>query len=75
MDDKKLAAAMAAVYTVIRTGEEAAAAAVMQAQGPAAQPVVQAQVQTGAPCPSIWAVSGRQAQMQAGSMMQLRMFK
>jgi hypothetical protein len=75
MDDKKLAAAVAAVYTVIRTGEQAAAAAMLQTPGPAEHNLVQPQVQIAAPCPNIWAVSGRQAQMQAGAMMQLRMFK
>ena len=70
MDKKKMAAAMAAVYMHIRTGEEAAAAAAQQeaaepAQGPAA-PVARA---------NVWGLSGRQAMMNANTMIQMRAFK
>ncbi|RLC24283.1 MAG: hypothetical protein DRH93_04995 [Deltaproteobacteria bacterium] len=69
MDKKKLSAAMAAVFTYIKTSEEAAVipgvAEVVEEL--AVQPV---QVQS-----NIWGISGRQTHMQANSMMQLRMFK
>ncbi len=71
MDKKKMAAAMAAVYMHIRTAEEAAAAAQMPAE-----PVVEPQ---GAPARvyqmNTWGLSGRQAMMNANTMMQMRMFK
>ncbi len=73
MDKKKMAAAMAAVYMCIRTGEEAAAAAAA-AQIPAvplAEPAAPAQVFQM----NTWGLSGRQAMMNANTMMQLRMFK
>jgi hypothetical protein len=72
MYKKKIAAAMAAVTAFIKTGEEAAAyqnAAPAQIPGeqvPPAMPAVQM---------NLWGVSGRQALMQANTMMQLRMFK
>lgn len=68
MDKKKLAAAMAAVMTYIKTGEEAQA---YQAQEPEATQVVQQIIGQN----NIWGISGRQNQMQANTMMQLRMFK
>jgi len=69
MDKKKMAAAMAAVYMHIRTGEEAAAAAAQVPAEPIAEPPAQVfQMNT-------WGLSGRQAMMNANSMMQLRMFK
>ena len=68
MDKKKLAAAMAAVMTYIKTGEEAHA---VQAQEPEITQVVQQIIGQG----NIWGISGRQNQMQANSMMQMRMFK
>jgi len=65
MDKKKIAAAMAAVTAFIKTGEAAA--------NPYPPPI------DGAVMPAfqmnLWGISGRQAVMQAGSMMQLRMFK
>lgn len=73
MEKKKLAAAMAAVYACIKTAEEASACAVAEETGPvressaAACQVIQQS--------NLWGVSGRQAHMQANSMMQLRMFK
>ncbi len=67
-----MAAAMAAVYTYLRTGEEAAATA---CQAPAeallevqAGPTQVVQMNT-------WGLTGRQALMNANTMMQLRMFK
>ncbi len=71
MDKKKLAAAMAAVTAYIKAGETAAAqdlaGADMIPQGPVpARP---------APQMNLWGVTGRQALMQASTMMQLRMFK
>ncbi|MCG8686457.1 MAG: hypothetical protein MI892_16380 [Desulfobacterales bacterium] len=71
MDKKKMAAAMAAVYTYIRTGEEAAAAAAQAPQEPAAQP----SPPSGTVQMNVWGLSGRQAIMNAANMMQLRMFK
>ena len=71
MDKKKIAAAMAAGTAVIKTGEEAAAC-----QNPASTQVPQGQVgPVPVPQMNLWGVSGRQALMQAGTMMQLRMFK
>ena len=71
MDKEKMAAAMAAVYMHIRTGEEAAAAAAQMPAEPVAEPPAPDQVfQMNA-----WGLSGRQAMMNANTMMQLRMFK
>jgi hypothetical protein len=75
MDKKKLAAISAAVFTYMKTAEEAAATAV-----PKGQAVVDAPVSASLGHPvslpgNIWGISGRQAHMQANSMMQLRMFK
>lgn len=69
-DQKKIAAAMAAVFAYIKTGEEMAAA---QMQGPA-EIISQGGAQPGPPM-NLWGITGRQAVMQAGSMMQMRMFK
>lgn len=77
MDKKKLAAAISAVFTYIKTSEEAADFASQQSMSPdmAAQScqtiIQQTIVQQG----NIWGVSGRQTHMQANSMMQMRMFK
>ncbi len=70
MEKKKLAAAMAAVYTYIRTGEEAAAAQA-QAADAGSQPAAPAPVAAM----NLWGLSGRQAIMNANTMMQMRMFK
>ncbi len=73
MDKKKMAAAMAAVYTYLRTGEEAAAVA---CQAPAqALPEVQAAGPAQMVQMNTWGITGRQALMNANTMMQLRMFK
>ena len=67
MNKKKLAAAMAAVMTCIKTVEEASILPVPETCT-SVQPVA-------APQPNTWGISGRQAHMQANSMMQMRMFK
>ena len=63
-NEKKLAAAMAAVSMVIKTEEEAMYA---MSIADAAKP------QTSA-VPSYWGLSGRQAMMQNRNLMQLRTF-
>ncbi|NOX34001.1 MAG: hypothetical protein GXP56_09740 [Deltaproteobacteria bacterium] len=73
MDKKKLAAAMAAVFACIKTSEEAALYNAPGIYGPAMD--IAAQPQQGTGQNNIWGISGRQNQMQANSMMQLRMFK
>ena len=78
MDKKKLAAAMAAVMTYIKTQEEAAAFAAAPAQSsadPVLQPEMLVQPQVAMPPVNTWGISGRQTQMQANTMMQMRMFK
>lgn len=72
-DKKKLAAAVAAVFTCIRTQEEAAMTS--PAGPPAGADAAPAEPQAGFRKPNLWGVSGRQNQMQLRSMMQLRMFK
>lgn len=74
MNQKKLAAAIAAVFAHIKTQEEAA----VYAMAPPVQPepaMPAAEPQMNFPKPNAWGVAGRQAQMQLRSMMQLRMFK
>lgn len=73
MDKKKLAAAMAAVFAYIKTSEESSAYQASQTaefvqKSPAMSQQAIAQ-------PNLWGISGRQFQMQASSMIQLRMFK
>ena len=71
MDKKKLAAAMAAVTAFVTTGE-----AVAGGQLASIETVPQEDLPAGpAPQMNLWGVTGRQALMQAGTMMQLRMFK
>jgi len=68
MEAKKLTAAIAGVLQYIRTEEEAFAQSGMLAgAAPAARP---------APVPpmNIWGISGRQAQMQLRSLMQIKAF-
>lgn len=70
-DKKKRAAAIAAVYAHMSSTEQ-----VVYESGNAQESVSQPIQNTIAgQAFSLWAVSGRQAQMQAGTMMQLRMFK
>ncbi len=72
MEDKKLAAATAAVFTYIKTGEEALAMQMHLPQEDLPEPVQPA----GPMSPlNLWGISGRQNMMQANTMMQLRMFK
>lgn len=70
MDKKKMAAAMAAVYMAIKTGEEAAAA-VQAPLEPVVEPVAPGKMMQM----NTWGLAGRQAIMNAGNMMQMRMFK
>ncbi|MCF6247137.1 MAG: hypothetical protein L3J69_07225 [Desulfobacula sp.] len=71
MDKKKLAAAISAVFTYIKTSEEAAAFASHAAIVPDTA-VLGLQVVQPA---NVWGITGRSNQMQASTMMQLRMFK
>lgn len=73
MDKKKLAAAMSAVFTYIKTSEEAAAFNAAQALEPVNE--VESQLHQIMQPVNIWGISGRQAHMQANTMMQMRMFK
>ena len=68
MDKKKLAAAMAAVAMVIKTQEEAAAAMAGEPDSALASP-------QPVPMANTWGITGRQALMNANTMMQMRMFK
>ncbi|WDP86987.1 MAG: hypothetical protein HUN05_19175 [Desulfobacter sp.] len=72
MENKKLAAAMAAVYMAIRTGEETAAATAVE---PPAQAVSEPSHNAQAFLMNAWGMTGRQALMNANTMMQMRMFK
>ncbi len=63
-NNKKMAAAMAAVTYYVKTQEEAAAMAAMPAEEkPAPVSAV-----------NLWGISGRQSQMQMGSLMQMKTF-
>jgi hypothetical protein len=66
MDNKKAAAAMAAVMNYIKSQEEAILA---QGAGPALPEKTDPQ-----PTNSIWGMSGRQQQMQLRTLMQLKNF-
>ncbi len=72
MENKKMAAAIGAVYMHLRTGEEAAAAAAAQAP---AEPVPEPEGPTQVIQMNTWGLTGRQAIMNASTMMQMRMFK
>ncbi|HKK99438.1 MAG TPA: hypothetical protein VJ943_04245 [Desulfotignum sp.] len=77
MDKKKRAAAMAAVYAHIKTSEE------RKVQALAEQAEQKDAAGAGSSkgrdflglVPNIWGMAGRQSQMQANTMMQLRMFR
>ncbi|WP_320045428.1 hypothetical protein [uncultured Desulfobacter sp.] len=72
MENKRLAAAMAAVRMYIKTEEEAAVAAMQnQAADAAAKSLAAAQ---GGQM-NLWGLSGRQAIMNANAMIRQRMFK
>ena len=73
MDKKKLAAAMAAVFAYIKTSEEAAAYSAAEISE--AVQDIPAQPQQVTALQNIWGISGRQAHMQANTMMQMRVFK
>jgi len=66
MQKKKIAAAMAAVTAFIKTGEAAA--------NPYPLPIDRAAAIPGFKI-NLWGITGRQTVMQAGSMMQRRLFK
>lgn len=70
--DKKMVAAISAVMQYLET-EQAAVA--LQATAGAPEPA-QSQAPQGSPAGAtpIWGISGRQAQMQYGSLMQLKSF-
>ena len=70
MENKKMAAAIGAVYMYLRTGEEAAAAA----QAPA-DPLPEPAAPTQVIQMNTWGLTGRQTLMNANTMMQMRMFK
>lgn len=72
MERKKRAAAMAAVYALIRSSEERQA---LSEQTDAAGSGVPSWPALYNAFPNIWGVTGRQSLMQANTMMQLRMFK
>ncbi|MBF0468987.1 MAG: hypothetical protein HQK61_08900 [Desulfamplus sp.] len=73
MDKKKMAAITTAVFTYIKTEEEAL--------GHACGETVQEPLQSVSLCtsslnyPSVWGCAGRSSQMQMRSMMQMRAFK
>jgi len=71
MDKKKITAALAAVSMYIKTQEEALlspAPVILEPEAPALD-------QPPARPFNLWGISGRQTQMQANAMIQLRMFK
>jgi hypothetical protein len=73
MERKKRAAAMAAVYALIRSSEEHQA--LSEQTDAAAGSGVPSWPALYNALPNIWGVTGRQSLMQANTMMQLRMFK
>lgn len=70
MDKKKLAAITAAVFTYIKTQEEAASAPSSFEQNYVSNFPVNPKNY-----PSVWGLAGRNAQMTMRSMMQMRTFK
>ncbi len=73
MDGKKLAAVSAAVFTYIKTQEEAACFYAGADAVPEAVPDSNQQQDSGYR-PNIWGMSGRDAHMNLRSLMQLRTF-
>jgi len=73
MDKKKISAALAAVAMVMKTQEEALLSSAPVIPEPETEPALIPQL--AAQPFNLWGVSGRQTQMQANAMMQLRMFK
>ena len=72
VNDVKSAAAIAAVMQYIKTEEESIA---MQSAMAASAPQMAIPARQPAPAIKPWGVSGRQAQMQMGQLMQLRTFR
>ena len=73
MDDKaKVTAAVSAVLHYIRSEEQMIA---MQASQPMAKQMTAAGGPALTMVPNSWGMSGRQAQMQMGSLMQMRAFR
>ncbi len=72
MENKVKAAISAAVFTYIKTGEEACA---LEAEQDAQQDVTGVQTPAAAFEFNSWGFAGRQAQMQQRAMMQMRAFK
>ena len=70
-DKKKLMAAISAVMSYIKTEEEIL---MCSAPGMGQAPVAEPKLPPTAPM-SLWAVSGRQAQMQMRNMMQMKTFR
>ena len=70
-NNKKVAAAISAVMNYIHTEEEAVC--IQSLAVPAVEPVMDDVAAT--PPIRLWGVSGRQAQMQMRSMMQMKTFK
>ncbi len=73
MNKKKALAAIAAVMMHMKTQEEASVYSAPDIEEPEADAAVI--TQPAIKPLNIWGISGRQAHMQANSMMQLRMFK
>ena len=74
MDNIKRAAAMAAVYAHIKTSEERQAQSFAEQEDRAGAASFVCRDFPG-PVSNIWGMAGRQSQMQANTMMQLRMFR
>ena len=72
MNEKRKAAAISAVLHHIRTQQEATAMLSAQSSGAPRMPL-----STSAPAMDVkpWGMSGRQAQMQMGNLMQMRTFR
>ncbi len=75
MDKKKMAAVTSAVMTYIKTSEEASAYYAAEAPETLPESQISIQTQQVQSPQNTWGMSGRQTQMQANTMMQLRMFK
>ncbi len=71
-DKKKLAAAISAVYAYLSSYENVA---YVPSEDGALQDAAQQNIMVAGPQPNFWGMSGRQAQMQANTMMQMRAFK
>ena len=71
IDKKKLAAITSAVFTYIKTQEEAQSAQIDKSM----ELIKSSEVGFNYPNFSLWSNAGRSAQMQMRSMMQIRVFK